>query len=316
MQTHFQSRSYQRLEGDFQPQFFCNIGLSLGGGSEKSRFEETEAAKKETLQKTLAKTVAEREQVGREETTATKTAEQERETTGTSLTRALDETTERGTVTEAFSALDAETQELLQGLVADLGEDGLQELTASLTGRALGAEGDLAGITDPIVASARANLEEGLGQTMQGFARAAGGTTQNTIVQQLGLKEASRVEREVADLAASLGLQTRQLATEEQAGAAELTGGLLTQLTGLLKGAETTRAGETATDAVRALEQLTATEEVDRVTSEELATTLSETALSELSETVSESTMNEIINALTEARGTGKTKGSSFGLSL
>ena len=311
MHTHF-----QLLKQLFFPRFRFGIGISLGGGKEKSTFEETEEARKATEQETLARTLAEREQIGREETTATTRAASLAERTGTSLTQALDETTERGTITEAFQALDVETQEMLQSLIADRGEGGLQELTASLTGRALGAEGDLAGIVDPIVAGARGRMEEELGQTMQSFARTAGGTTQNTIVQQLGLKEASRVEREVAELAATLGLQTRQLATEEQAGAAELTGGLLTQLTGLLKGAETTRAGETATDAVRQLEQLTATEEVDRVTTEELTTALSETALSELSETVSESTMNEIINALTEARGTGKTKGSSFGISL
>lgn len=317
MQTYFQSRGYQRTEGIFEPSLFCNIfGLSLGGGSEKSSFKETEEAKKETAQETLAKTTAKSEQVGTTKTAGTKTAEQVAERTDTALTQALDETTEKGTVTEAFSALDVETQELLQSLIADLGEGGLQELTASLTGRALSAEGDLAGIVDPIVAGARGNLEEQLGQTLQGFARTAGGTTQNTIVQQLGLQEGARVEREIADLAATLGLQTRQLATEEQVGAAQLTGGLLTQLTGLLKGAETTRAGETTTDAVRELEQLTTTEAAEKITSEELTTALSETAVSELSETVSESTLNEIINALTKTSGTGKTKGASAGISL
>ena len=174
-----------------------------------------------------------------------------------SAVSALDKTTELGSINEATQSLDPETQALLQSLVGDLGEGGLQELISALTGSALNADAELAGITDPIVANLHANLEEALGQSKQGFARAAGGTTANTIVQQLGLQEGARVEREVADLAATLGLETRQLVTEEQSNAANITGDLLTQLTGLLKGSATTRKGETTTDAVRALEQLT-----------------------------------------------------------
>lgn len=317
MQTHFQFRNSQRLDADFQPAFFCSIfSFGASGSKETSKFEEREEAKKETQQETLAKAVAESTSTGTEKVTSTATGKTTAETAGSSLTKALDESTERGSVSEAFSSLDEETQALLQGLIGDLGEGGLQELVGSLTGRALGADEELANITDPIVASARGNLEEQLGQTLQGFARSAGGTTQNTIVQQLGLKEGARVEREIADLAATLGLETRQLATEEQSSAASLTGGLLTQLTGLLKGAETTRAGETTSDAARALEQLTSTEEAGKTSSEELTSALSETALSELSETVSESTMNELMNALTKASGRGETGKTSASFSI
>ncbi len=312
MQNHFQP--FKRLSS---PRSQLGIfGISLGGGKEKSSFQEKEEIKKTTDQTTTAITTAINEQTGTQKTTASKTAKSKVDVSGTSVTTALDELAERGSTSEVFQSLDAETQALLQGLIGDLGEGGLQELMGSLTGRALGADKDLAGIVDPIVASARANLEEGLGQTMQGFARSAGGTTQNTIVQQLGLKEASRVESEVASLAATLGLEVRQLATEELTSAAGLTGDLLSQLTGQLKGAKTTRAGETTTDAVRALEQLTATESIEAKSAEEITSALSETALSELSETVSESTMQEIINAISKASGTGKTKGSSFGISL
>lgn len=292
------------------------LGISIGGGKERSSFTEKEELDKTTDQTTLAKTVAAREQVGTQKTTGSKTGEVTVEKTDVSKSKGLEESTEVGSINEAIQSLDPETQELLQGLIGDLGEGGLQELTASLTSRGLSADADLAGLIDPIVAGARGNLEERLGQTMQGFARAAGGTTQNTIVQQLGLKEGARVEREVAELAATLGLETRQLVTEEQSNAAQVSGGLLTQLTGLLKGSQTTRAGETTTDAVRALEQLTETESTEIAVTEEVSSQLSESALTELSESVSETTMQEIIKAISEASGRGKTAGSGLGVSL
>ncbi len=369
MQNYFQSSRFYRLHSDFQPNFFCTIlGISLGGGKKSSNFNETTEQEKITEQETLAKTIATNEQTatqestGKSETEATieqlvnAIAQSTEQTTsekastvdvtgsisGTSAASSTDKSSGSGSINEAFQSLDEETQALLQGLIGDIGEGGLEELTVSLTDRALTADADLAGIVDPIVANQRANLEESLGQSIQGFARSAGGTTQNTIVQQLGLKEGARVEREVADLAATLGLETRQLVTAEQTNAAGLTGTLLEQLTGLLKGSQTTRAGESTTDAVRALEELTTTEsesrdsqvgtEVATAVSEAIATedttskgvsstveiteALSQSALSELSETVSEQTMNEIISALTKASGSGTTRAKSAGLSL
>ena len=317
MRHYFCSRSYKRQFEDFEPQYLCNLfGISFGGGKEKSSFTEKTEQEKTTDQITKAVTTDEKTSTGTQTTTGKSTTDQVSEELVTAIATSTEESAEVGTISEATQSLDAETQELLKGLVADLGAGGLQELVDSLTGRALSADEDLAGIVDPIVATARANLEEGLGISQQAFARSAGGSTQNTIVAQLGLREASRVEGEIASLAATLGLETRQLVTDEQTGAANLTGDLLTALTGVLKGSTTSRVGESTTDATRALDALTSTETVSKATTEQLSETLSETALSELSETISESTMQEIINAITDVSGSGKTKGSSFGISL
>ena len=317
MRHYFCSRSYKRQFEDFEPQYLCNLfGISLGGGKEKSSFKETTEQDKTTDQITKAVTTDEKISTGTQTTTGTSKTDQSSEEIATAIGTSKEESAEIGTINEATQSLDVETQALLKGLVADLGAGGLQELVDSLTGSALSAEQDLAGIVDPIVASARANLEEGLGISQQAFARSAGGSTQNTIVAQLGLREASRVEGEIASLAATLGLETRQLVTDEQTNVAGLTGDLLTQLTGLLKGSTTTKVGESTTDATRELEQLTTTETAKKATTEQISETLSETALSELSETVSESTMQEIISAITKASGTGKTSGASAGISI
>ena len=196
-----------------------NIGGALGMSRDKakSKSKTTESGSRTTT--------------GDKQVTAFTSATQQQQTT------ADEATTQRQRSEDVVSLLDEETQGFLRDMLQTLGGgDDFTSINQALTERALGADADLAGITDPIVTNARSRLEERLGQTMQQLSRTAG-SSQNSLVAQLGLDEAAQVEREVADLAATLGLQTRQLATSELEGAQTRVGGLAVQLADVLKGA-------------------------------------------------------------------------------
>jgi len=228
-----------------------SFGLSLGGskGSTESSFDEESQEDIKKSQVTQATRTAEsrtaKDTTGRTETTGTQAE------TSKTLSEQL----------STVSALDEETQQQLRDLLGGLGTG---ELSQAQQERALGAEDRLSGITDAIIENARAQGEEDVGQVLQQFSRSAG-SSQNTIVQQLGLQESGRVNREIADLAATLGIQVDQLVTQEISGAASAQGDLTTQLASILKGAETrtaTTGEQTAqTDIVTALQEILATTE-------------------------------------------------------
>ena len=257
-----------------------SIGISLGGGKKSDKSETTAETKVQKKQKTKGKQVAK----------GTTTTDQEEQATQqqTSTTQAL----------ETLSLLDEETQTLLQDLLGGIAGGGqLEDINQVITDRALTADQDLAGLVDPIVANARANLEEQAGQTIQGLARTAG-SSQNSLVAQLGLDEAINVEREIADLAAQLGLQTRQIATQELAGAQAGTQQTVVQLAEILKGATQTGESTQQTDAL--------TELLSVLTGEERTT----------QRVKSKDTVAEVVKAIEQSKTKGKAKSGSFGISL
>lgn len=274
-------RHFDLLKLLFLPKFKFGISLSLGGSKSSggSSFSETT------------------------ESDIEKSSEQLSRTTGTVTTDSTgvttDESSQTTTAEQALSLLDEETQALLSGLLTDLaaGSGASGELLAELNERALNAEDTLAGLVDPIVANARSNLEEELGQTRQILARGAG-SSMNSLVQQLGLKEAANVEREIASLAATLGFQVQETATAQQEGALAAGTGAVAQITDLLKGATQTGRTTESTEAVRQLEEI-----------------LRGTERTDLTEAT---TVEELISALEKASGSGSSSSSSvgFGISL
>lgn len=264
-----------------------SFGLSLGGksGQTSSKFEEEETEEIEKSQVTKATSTGEattaKDVAGTTETAGTQAE------TGKTLSEQL----------STVSALDAETQQALEQLLGGLDVGGLSEAQSE---RALGTEDRLSGITDAIIENARAQGEEDVGVALQGFARSAG-SSQNTIVQQLGLKESGRVNREIADLAATLGIQVDQLTTAGIGEAAGAQGDLTTQLAGILKGAETRTAttGEqtTETDIVTALQEILATTETG----------------TQVTQTTEEELVDALVSGTKTASGTGSGKSSEVG---
>ncbi len=312
--SFYELRATSRLDDEFDPHLHCNI-ISIGGGKKKSKFsEETEQSSSKEQSATTAES-SERSSAS----TGSQKGSTDTSTTGTTnksgSVSAEDVSSQVATTKENISSLDDETKAILGSLVADAGGD-LSELISGLSSSALSAEEDLGALIDPIVANARTNLEEQVGVSKQALARAAGGSTQNTLVQQLGLRESARAEGELADLAARLGLQTQQVASQQQSAAVDATGGLVAQLSNVLKGADTTRTGTTEADTVRALTELTDETSTQNIQSSELTDLVSEQALTELSSSVSESTMQEIAELFSKTKGRGKSGGASFGLSI
>ena len=174
---------------------------------------------------------------------------------------------------ETLSTLDDETKATLSGLLSELASGGSSvDLISALNSRALSAEDRLPDLVDPIVANARGNLEEQAGQAVQGFARSAG-SSQNTLVAQLGLQEATNVEREIADLAATLGLNVDQAITEQQQGAVGNTENLVASLAEILKGATQVGSSSESTDIVRQLEELVSNSSQERTSGTEVVKT-------------------------------------------
>ena len=202
--------------------------------------------------------------------------------------------------TQSLSLLDEQTQQILTDALQDLATEGFPlDVIQSLQERAITAPDELAGLVDPIVANARANLETQLGQSQQQLARSAG-SSQNSLVQQLGLEQATEVERELASLAATLGIQTFDAATQTQVAAVEASTSPLAQLAEVLKGATQTGTSTEATQALTQLSELLSGRETGRE---------NETDVSQILERLS---------AFEEASGTGsgRTRGGGFGIGL
>lgn len=313
--SFYDLRATRRIEDEFDPHLHCNIGISFGGGKKKSKFSEStnQSSSKEqdattsTTEKTSGSSTG--TQTGSKTSTSTSKV-------GKSGTVTADDVSSQEVVTkENIRALDQETQDILSDLVKNAGGD-LDEIIGSLSSSALTAESDLAGLIDPIIANARTNLNERVGASQQALARSAGGSSQNTLVQQLGLRESARAEGELADLAARLGLQTRQTATGEKTAAADAAGGLVAQLSNILKGADTTRTGTQESDTIRALTEITDEQSTQELSTSELSELLSSTATEELASSVSESTMKEIASLIGKTTGRGKGSSASLGASF
>lgn len=225
------------------------IGFSLGGDKSDSSSKESETERSRATQRTRRK---------EEQDTLTRTKKKEASTR---------EAKQKEESEQTLTTLDSGTRRLIKDLLQDTADAETGELVSTITERALGADDAFAGLVDPIVANARANLENDLGQQLQNLARAAG-SSQNSLVAQLGLDEAANVEREIASLAATLGIQTRQAATAEQQGALESTQNFTAQLAEVLKGAKQVGSSSTSSRAVEDLISLITGRQRERASSD------------------------------------------------
>ena len=256
------------------------LGISLGGSKkdEEAKTEGRTKVKKQQKSKGLQKSKG-----------TAKTNQKERSKQRDQSTTQQDQT---------LSLLDDETQELLTNLLQGVaGGDQLGEINQVLADRALSADEDLAGMNEAIVTNARGQLEERLGQTMQQLARTAG-SSQNSLVAQLGLDEAAAVERELADLSSTLGLQTRRVATEELQGAQASGQSLAIQLAEVLKGATQVGSSTSETDAISKL--------ISVLSGKEQTT----------QQVKSDDRTTELIRALEEQTTKGKAKQGGFGIKI
>ena len=269
------------------------LGIDLGFSSDKSSssFNEKSDEEIKKSQSTLG-TIQESE-------VQSKTATSDKSSTGTSTSKEQSLSDQLSQV----SNLDEETQLLLQNMLASI-SGGATDLVGAQQERALSTEERLAGTTDAIIANAEARGEEQVGAALQGFSRSAG-SSQNSIVQQLGLQESGRVNREIADLAATLGIQVDQIATQNIDTAAKSGGDLIAQLSSVLKGAESTSAVQT---------QQTSENEVTQILQELLAQ-------QEAGTKQSTQTQQELIDSLlvgtrtASGSGSGESSGFSLGFS-
>ena len=120
---------------------------------------------------------------------------------------------------------------------AAAGQEGEGDLIGLLTQRAAGA--DAAFDPTPIVGEARRVGERELAQTMTQLASSTG-SSQNSLLQALGMEGRGDLESQLASLAAQLQTQSRQAATGEITAAAGAGQNQLVQLLDILKGAQTT----------------------------------------------------------------------------
>jgi len=264
------------------------FGINLGGSKSKSRSKSeasgtkssndtnrevrtTEAAtdvlattnqqqtQQESTSQDIAKNIASQSDVAsilQQLTNQLSTQSQQQSTSGS------DQTTGRQTAetTQTSQALGTDTQNQLMELLTQLG--GGAEITGdiaqTLTDRANTGEADLADNIAAIVAGARERGTEEIGRRSVAASQQAG-SSMNSIVQQLGIEGAVDLETQLAELEASLGLQTRQQVTGEFSAAAGVAGGetaAATQIADVLKGAETTATGTQASNTEQLVQSL------------------------------------------------------------
>lgn len=157
-------------------------------------------------------------------------------TTGTTGTTG----TVQGNLQQTLSSLDTATQNRLLELVSAISSpEDAAALQGTLTDRALNADVSLAAGTDAIISSARRSGTRAIGAQETNLAKAAG-STQNSLVAQIGLEAQVDLETELASLRSSLETQNRQIATGELQGALGGTVGNTATLADILKGATQT----------------------------------------------------------------------------
>lgn len=157
-------------------------------------------------------------------------------TTGTSGTTG----TAKSSLQQTLASLDEGTQAQLVDLISAIGSpEDAKALQDSLTSRALNADADLGASTDAIISSARRSGERAITANATNLAKSAG-STQNSLVAQIGLEGQVDLETELAALKQTLNLQNRDTATTELQAALGGTVGGAVDIAGILKGATQT----------------------------------------------------------------------------
>ena len=238
----------------FIPKFKLGIGIDLGFGGSKG----SSSGKSTTeLDKT---TTASETKTGFERAAATSKTQQ----SSTGATKADATKTAEGVETSFLSTLDVGTQNTLKNLMNDLASEGAgnQALLSLLESRAFGSDEAFAGLVDPQVEEARRRQEQDLGGTVQALSRATGGGAKsNSLVAGFDLEGQRAIDTSIASLAATLGIDARQAATEEISGAfgaglasEEIQTSAVVALGEVLKGAE--QKGTKVTDATESVQSI------------------------------------------------------------
>lgn len=236
---------------------------------------------------------------------------------------------------QTLSNLDANTQQQLTDIISSLGSaDDVQLLQDALSSRALEADDVLGGKSDAIIESARrsGSREIVAGQTR--LSKAAG-SSQNSLVEQIGLEAQVDLDTELAALENSLFTQNRQIATDELQGALGGEVGNISSIANILKGAQQTTqqeqsqtTGQTSTGS--SAQQNQATQVVDSATlsESEQQTAQLVSSLQEAINTGNSTEIQNLVNQLSKrdtsraavnenfaSRGTSRSKNASFGFS-
>lgn len=199
----------------------------------------------------------------------------------------------------------------LENQFASSGGD-TSQIQSFLTERALSADTDLAGIVDPIVENARVQGQRKVDQQTQDFARGAGSSL-NTIVTQLGLEGEADLERQLASLSATLGLQVRQQATDELNSANAGAAGTNLQTAELLKGG-TQRVSSSQTQAAQDT-SVSQEQQLTNALSSILGTTDSQELQSIVQSIADRSFSRRNVNETASGRSSGRSTGFSGSLS-
>ena len=247
--------------------FYPRISFSVGGSktSTKSSQEVNRNTEAELLgvstgtQATKSKTAKEEATDTDKSTKAVSTAEQTSQT--------------QQQVQSIAQLLDTETQDLIKSLVGQLsqdigGNDEADLLSSLLSERSQTAEGDVLAQIGPIIANARREGERQLIALQTQLAQQAGGSLANTGVVTATAEGRAGLETQLADLEAKLNIGARDKQTEELQGAFAAvsapdqqqasSGGLISNLLNILKGAQAkqTETGATQATAKTREEQL------------------------------------------------------------
>lgn len=165
-------------------------------------------------------------------------------TAATSQTGKTGATTQTGTTQLLSPEIQATLEGILQSFATPEATGARADIGTMLSERAATAPEDIQALIDPIVAEARTQGERKLGQAGQAISREAGSSL-NSLVQLLQAEGGAELESRLGSLAGQLGLQGRQIATGEATSALTATGGEVSRIADILKGAtqETTATG-------------------------------------------------------------------------
>lgn len=208
-------------------------------------------------------------------------------TTGTSQRSGSTSSQESGKqdLSSLVSNLDAGTQEQLQEIIKSIGSPSdIKAISGSLSERALNADKALAGNTQAALDVAERRGKRSIGQSQTSLSKAAG-STQNSLVQQIGLEADTNLQVELAGLESTLNAANRRQSTEELQGALAGQTSSITDVANILKGAtqQTTQQTNTTklSSALQDLLQTSSSTEVQDLLSELLGTSKSKQTISE-----------------------------------
>lgn len=226
------------------------MGFSIGGTSSRSS-----SSFDEELDSLTEEELARQQQQQQTETGSTSTTGKE---TGTAQTTSELSSLINTLQQQDVSTLDAGTQQLLQTLLQSAGDaDQLSALQGAFTSKALTAEEDLNASNAAILDAARLQTDRDVGRAKTTLARGAG-SSQNSLVQQLGLEATTDAEVQLRGLEASLQQQNKQIGLDALRGGVSGTSEVVAQLASILKGAtqSTTVTGSEAAQQTELASQL------------------------------------------------------------